>query len=100
MKQDIGRSRYIDFGVLSVPSTSGLRDETVLGGTWNQSNRFSVPSTSGLRDETYHYTLTNKELSNFSVPSTSGLRDETKQIKEGSMDKTYIFSTLNLGSTR
>ena len=84
----------------------------------------SVPSTSGLRDETYLYRAHLFLLGAISVPSTSGLRDETMmrsadrpdtlrfqypQPRVYAMKHAYLwtvtsmfatFSTLNLGSTR
>ncbi len=59
----------------------------------------SVPSTSGLRDETIQAVDHNLLHHLLSVPSTSGLRDET--FEQTFWPAIWMaFSTLNLGSTR
>ena len=87
-------------GILSVPSTSGLRDETlpcrlaVL-----RQDILSVPSTSGLRDETYTRSTLYTAIARFQYPQPRVYAMKHPRGQRVGYSSAS-FSTLNLGSTR
>ena len=86
---------------LSVPSTSGLRDETWPPALSNAIHlHLSVPSTSGLRDETHHAESAEAPVGRlFQYPQP---RVYAMKLGAGFVEQLLLlsFSTLNLGSTR
>ena len=92
--------RFMDAIALSVPSTSGLRDETHR--IWQQErprSQLSVPSTSGLRDETGHNASLTLLVLAFQYPQPRVYAMKHKTTRSV-VEKGEPFSTLNLGSTR